>query len=213
MNLAKKPTPPHYNHLVNSADGHANAPTILSPEHAGCHSAKKRNLAVIIGQGVSCAKLRRMAETGIDACFPQQFALQAYRYNDDDERTAITNGNGCLIWVKIQSLGILPQGVYVHGDIVKAHVGSVQTDDYHFGGFPSQHRKHLIARILQPGTKIQFVHRGAFADGPVYQLYNPATKEQYDPYVPVALDHSEADRIQLLKNMIPLSNFLKTTAQ
>lgn len=235
MNFQKTPTPPHYGREPVQDLIYA-SPNIIS-EPKGCkitpnphpvpsdgiildkidlstdnQTASPKNLALIIGQGVSCAKLRLMAKTGVDAQLPQQFALQAYRYNYRGDRISYTSGHGCLIWIKIRSLGLLPQGVYVHGEICKARAGATQTADGLYGGFMSRHRKHRVAQLLRPGTVIQFVHRGALADGPVYHLYDPATREEYTPYIPADLDCNESDRSALLSNMIPLSSFAAQAA-
>lgn len=181
------------------------------PTKAAKPTNSRQNLALIISQGVSCAKLRRMAQTGIDACFPQQFAINAYKYNDEG-RVAYTNGNGCLIWVKIRSLGILPQGIYVHGEIFKAKMGATQTCDGLYGGFSSKHRKHPAAQLIREGTEIQFVHRGAMAEGPVYSLRNQADGTAYTPYIPEDLGTSEDDQQLLISTMVPLYRFTSSAS-
>lgn len=188
-----------------------NAKVQPPPTKAAKPTENRQNLALIISQGVSCAKLRRMAQTGVDACFPQQFAINAYKYNDEG-RIAYTNGNGCLIWVKIRSLGILPQGIYVHGEIYKAKMGATQTCDGLYGGFSSRHRKHPAAQLIREGTEIQFVHHGAMAEGPVYSLHNQADDATYIPYIPEGLGTSEDDQQLLISTMVPLCRFTSGTS-
>lgn len=195
---AKNLTPPHYDRV-----GHASKP-----------SAKKhrQDIALIISQGISCGKLRNMAKTGIDACFPQQFVLRAYEYKANGERIDYTNGMGCLVWIKIRSLGLLSSGVYVHGEIHKAHVTGARTYDATFGGFAARHRNHPAVKMLRPGTIIQFVHRGAMAEGAIFELSDPKSQERYLPYIPEHLECSDEDRFSLLTSMVPLSAFTAKTA-
>lgn len=194
--------------------GYANgAPTTILSSCPQQSQPDNSHLALVIGQGISCAKLRRMAKTGVDACFPQQFALHIYKYDDEDERTAYTNGHGCLLWIKIRSLGEMPEGIYVRGEICRAYRNAAQSCDIAYGGIPAKHRGHPAVQLLRPGTEIQFIHHGALADGPVYQLSDHSTGETYLPYVPKKLDgYSKENHLRLLSSIVPLSNFIPRIA-
>lgn len=200
MNPAKIPTPPHYDGITCTTDA------LIGPPR-NTRSGNHDKLTFIVSQGVSVGKLTRMAETGVDACFPQQFAIQIYKYNSAGERTAYTGGNGCLLWLKLKSLSVLSRGVYVRGEIYKVCGNNAQTDLGVFSHLPTRHRNLPGIDLLHPGTEIQFVHRGAMAEGPVYELFDPAADKRYITHVPEHLDCSSADRIQAFTSMVSLCSF------
>lgn len=130
-------------------------------------------IGCIVSGGPSLAKLRNVIRSNQPEILT--FRLKFFTTTADGKIINMATGSGVSLHAEVKSLHESRSGCHLRAAITKFR----SEDIMHCGGIKNVYSDKIPVEWFQPGYEISFIHRGAAAEGTVFSIVDPDSKDKF----------------------------------